>query len=397
MKKILITTTTYPLTSDDSQPRFVHDLAKNLSHKFDISILTPRGPGGLNKEEIDGVTVNRYAYFFSRFETLVYEGGILENLRKNSWNYLLIPLLLLSQLFSTLHYVKKNKILIINAHWIIPQGFIAVFLKKYFRIPVKVVVTSHGGDLYGLQGKSLNYVKRWVLEQADSVVVVSSAMRSYCYESLKVDNSTSISVRSMGVDLKNKFVHRIEMQHRQDLVFVGRLAEKKGLPVLLKAISILRSKHVDVHLRVVGDGSQMEVFQALTNLLKLENCVTFEGAKRNIEIPDILNAHQCFIMPSIVANDGDQEGLGLVAVEAMGCGCAVIVSDLPALRDVVENGKTGLTFPAGDAEALAEKIELLTLDERYMLKLALAGEESVADKFDWSKVVADYANIYNSI
>jgi glycosyltransferase involved in cell wall biosynthesis len=102
-------------------------------------------------------------------------------------------------------------------------------------------------------------------------------------------------------------------------------------------------------------------------------------------------------MPSIVAKSGDQEGLGLVAVEAMGCGCAVVATDLPAVRDTVQHGKTGLVARAADAEDLAAKIETLLDDDALRLRLAKDGNEFARERFDWSVVGADYASLISRL
>jgi glycosyltransferase involved in cell wall biosynthesis len=94
-----------------------------------------------------------------------------------------------------------------------------------------------------------------------------------------------------------------------------------------------------------------------------------------------------------VAAGGDQEGLGLVAVEALGCGCATVVSDLPALADVVKHGDNGLVFKAGDAAQLTECIAMLLDDPDLYGQLVHNARASVIDKFDWQAVGDRYLDI----
>lgn len=397
MKRVLITATTYPLTIGDSQPRFIHDLAKGLRSKFTVCVLVPRGPGAKSDETLEDVSIRRYSYFYKKFESLVYGGGILENLKYNRWNYLLIPFLFAAQFYAIHQYVRKHDVHIINAHWIVPQGLVSVVLKELFGLQVKVIVTSHGGDLYGLQGRFLNKVKRWVIERADAVIVVSAAMREYCYQELGVNKEVAIRVRSMGVDLDRKFTCEKAMSDRNGLIFVGRLVEKKGVSILINTMSILNSRGNNIRLNIVGSGPELNALQKLACSLGVEQHVTFLGAKQSNEIPDILNSHQIFVMPSKTALGGDQEGLGLVAVEAMGCGCAVISSDLKPIRDVVEDGVNGLTFSSGDPIDLANKIESLLGDNASLTKFADTGRESVYEKFNWTKVSSEYAEIFDQI
>jgi len=390
-ERILLTATTYPLNTNDTQPTFIHDLAVGLSKNYKVNILVPRGKDSKSEEIVDGVQVNRYPYFFSRYEWLVYGDGILENLKKSLWNYMLIPFFFLSQFIAIFRHVTKYKIQIINAHWIIPQGLIAVVLKKIFKLPAKVIVTSHGSDLFGLKGTILNRLKRWVIENSDATIVVSNAMKRYCHNVLGVSKEKNIYVRSMGVDLKNKFTSQHDFKKRHGLISVGRLTKNKGLDILVDALSILKSKDINVNLTIVGDGIHKNALKKRVDSLGLTNNINFLGTKSNDLLPDILNQHKIFILPSI------QEGFGLVTVEAMGCGCAVIASNLEAVKDIIIDKENGMMFDAGDSVMLSNKLENLLSNKKDMIKLAKAGNEFVQEKFDWSVVYRDYKNIIESL
>ncbi|MET1254659.1 glycosyltransferase family 4 protein [Aliikangiella maris] len=395
MKKLLITTTTFPTNLQDNQPGFIYHLASYLQNDFQIYVLAPRAKGALENEKRGKIRIIRYAYgVFRRWETLAYGGGILENLKRNRLNYLLIPLLMLAQLFALHRTVKLKNIDLINAHWIIPQGLVAILARKLFKLPIRVVITSHGGDLYGLNSPFLNRIKKWVIENADQLIVVSAAMKDYCYQYLNVDRNCSITVRSMGVDLVNTFNNKMRFAERQNVIFVGRLVEKKGLPILLRAVAILKQKEISLKYTIVGDGPLKQDLLAQVQQLKIEDYVKFVGSKSHQQLPELLTQHQILVMPSVVSQGGDQEGLGLVAIEAMGCGCAVIASDLPAIRDVVQDGYNGLMFTVGDAHMLANKIEFLMENSKELLRLSKNGRESVIQRFDWQSVAGDYQKYF---
>ena len=100
------------------------------------------------------------------------------------------------------------------------------------------------------------------------------------------------------------------------------------------------------------------------------------------------------VVPSIVDRSGDQEGFGLVIVEAMGCGCAVVASDLPAIHDIVQHGQTGLLARPGDAVDLAEKIMHMLQDKELRTRLAANGREFVCSRFDWDATAAQYHKLF---
>ncbi len=103
------------------------------------------------------------------------------------------------------------------------------------------------------------------------------------------------------------------------------------------------------------------------------------------------------MVPSVVAQSGDQEGLGLVVVEAMGCGCAVVVSDVPAIRDIVSHGVNGVVFPAGDSGALAVALDQMRSDVALRQRLATSGRLAVLEQFDWSTAVHRYKVLYRQL
>ena len=102
------------------------------------------------------------------------------------------------------------------------------------------------------------------------------------------------------------------------------------------------------------------------------------------------------VMPSIVAQDGDQEGLGLVIAEALACECPVIASDLPAIRDVIDEGVTGLLARPGDARDLADKIVAMLRDPGRARTLARRGRDMVLERFDWASVARGYGQLLST-
>lgn len=336
--------------------------------------------------------VVRYPYFLPYLERLAYQGGILAKLRANPAYYLLVPFFLLGQLWAIFRICRQQSFDVIHAHWIFPQGFLALLVKVILRSTLPVVVTSHGGDLYGLRGNWLAKIKQWVLCRADCVTVVSQAMRHDVMH--MTQGQVDSQVVSMGVDLQGTFTpSSVERRRPFSLLFVGRLVEKKGLPVLLRAMQVLRPEYPEMRLTVVGDGPDRQELEQLAKLLGIYNAVEFVGRQKNEGLVHYYRTASVFVLPSIVASDGDQEGLGLVTVEAMGCGCPVVASDLPAVRDVVEHQVNGLLFDAGNPLSLVVALRLILSDEPLAATLSESGRQSVLAKYDWSRIAKRYEAI----
>ena len=335
---ILVLTSTYPRWQRDTEPGFVHELCKRLTPDYQVHVVTSHYKGALLREQLEGVNIHRFRYAFPNQERLVYPGGMLTNARLHPWVLLLLPFFFLSQLAMIWRLARKHDIKLIHAHWVVPQGIAAMVLLPVLQ-KTALVVTSHGADVYGLKGRFFRFLKSKVWAAADAVTVVSHAMAeavSACLDTGK------LTVAPMGVDLEGTFVIKNSLKDRKNIIFVGRLVEKKGVGVLVEAFKRVLPKYPELRLTVVGEGPYRKSLLQLADELSISHAIHFVGAVPNAEIPALLNQHAIAVVPSVIAASGDQEGLGLVGIEAMGCGCAVVASDLPAIRDVVDGEKTGL-------------------------------------------------------
>jgi len=391
MQSILILTSTYPRWQGDTEPAFVHSLGKELAHTYRVVVVAPHYPGASRRELLEGITVYRFRYFFPFAEYLAYDGGVLTNLKRNRFKLLLVPFFVASQFGTLLRLCRKYRISLIHAHWFIPQGVLAVLARMMFFRNVRVLSTSHGADLFALRHGILQRLKLFVARHSSHVTVVSEAMKQQLQD-MGCD-PRSISVQPMGVDLQKCFTPGSETGRQTDLIFVGRLVEKKGLATLLEAISLLQADFPDLKLAIVGDGPERQSLLSLASRLGIARQIEFAGAVVNTQVPDWYRSARIAVIPSIVATDGDQEGLGLVAVEALGCGCATVVSDLPALSDVVKDGENGLVFRAGVAGDLATKIRRILDNHELYEHLVRSSSRSVCDRFDWQVVGKSYVEI----
>jgi glycosyltransferase involved in cell wall biosynthesis len=344
-----------------------------------------------------GMRVIRFPYFLQRWEKLaMHGGGILNKLKSNPLYYLMIPFFLLGQLRAVIGLLRSEKFNLIHAHWLIPQGFIAALSLLITRQKIPLLCTSHGGDLFALKGKGPQRLKRWVMDKSAALTVVSTAMKKTVVELGIVPDK--VEVISMGVDLKGLFTPDPSVQRKTDeLLFVGRLVEKKGVHFLLEAMPKVMEKHPTVRLILAGSGPVEQELRQQAQRLHLSEKIDFLGMVTQTQLPALYQRATLAIFPFIVAKSGDQEGFGLVQVEAMGCECPVIAGDLPAIHDIITHEENGLNFPSGNAQALADAIIKLLDDPELRARLAGEGRKSVVQKFDWEIVAGKYAGVYDSL
>jgi glycosyltransferase involved in cell wall biosynthesis len=381
-KRVLVMTSTFPRWKGDTEPPFVFELCRRLVDEFDILVLTPHAEGAKLFERMDGIDVARFRYFLPKWERLAYRGGILANLKQSRWCYFLLPFFFASQLIALLRVLRRERIDLIHAHWLIPQGLSVAIAGLFVKKMPPLICTSHGGDLMGLNGWLLTLMKRWVIHCTSQLTVVSNAMMN-CALSLGA-RSAQLQTISMGVDTRTLFVPSPDTARAEnELLFVGRLVEKKGIEYLLDAMPEIAKQLPKTRLSIVGSGPLEDALKAKVHRLGIADTVTFLSAVSNSQLPECYRRATIFVAPSVVTTQGDQEGLGLVLVEALACECPVVASDLPAIRDVVIDGVTGLCVPERSPAALAKAILNLLTKSDLRSQLATNGRRHVARHFDW--------------
>ena len=144
----------------------------------------------------------------------------------------------------------------------------------------------------------------------------------------------------------------------------GRLIEKKGFDFLIKACALLKEKKVRFHLELIGEGQEKPTLEKLAGSLGLENEITFAGAMCHEELRHCYFRADIFVLPCVVSEDGDRDGLPNVLLEAMAAGVTVISTEISAIPELIEDGKTGILVRERDEKGLCEAIfRLINLDD----------------------------------
>ena len=395
-QSVLVLTSTYRENEESSTPGFVNTLSGLLAKHFKVKVLTQHIPGQEIEETDGAVRVKRYRYGPEFLEVLSDKGGIAASIKANKYLLALVPALLLSQIFNIARETKSAGIDIVHAHWIIPQGFAAVIAKLFFRLKTKIVITVHGGDLFGFNGRVPTYLKKFTLARADGICVVSQPMKTEV-AGLIDKSDKDIYVHPMGVDLDNtfNFDHGSE-RVRGSIVFVGRLVEKKGACHLINSLRVALKKQALLNLLIIGNGPEREELEKMAKELDIIDRVRFLGGLSQRDVAAQLKSAEMAVFPFVRASNGDMEGLGLSAIEAMGCGTPVIVGNVPAVHDFIEHNKTGLLCNPEDHNELGNQILALHEDDTLRLRLAKAGKEFVNQRFSWNASTSNYVELFRS-
>jgi glycosyltransferase involved in cell wall biosynthesis len=230
-------------------------------------------------------------------------------------------------------------------------------------VPRPFIAVHHGFYIVDRSGRRdwREKLKIWIAKRATKNIAVSRAIAS----------AIKIPCVVIPNPYEPAFVSDEKRARSHELIFVGRLVSDKGVNVLLEALAIIGDRGLRPLLTIVGDGPERASLETLTRNLSLDAQVTFTGSKSQREIADLLRHHTILVVPSVIA-----EGFGVVALEGIASGCAIIGSNSGGLPEAI--GPCGLTFPSGDAIGLAEKIEQLLTDKVRVTELLAHSREHLA-------------------
>jgi glycosyltransferase involved in cell wall biosynthesis len=185
------------------------------------------------------------------------------------------------------------------------------------------------------------------------------------------------------------FHPRGDVARDRDLIFVGRLVSDKGADLLVHALKRLEGRGLRPSLTIVGDGVERGALGALCASLCLGSAPDFVGWKTPAQTAKLLCRHKILVVPSRW-----QEPFGIVALEGIACGCAVVGSSGGGLPEAI--GPCGALFPNGDAAALAEALHGLLSDSAQRESLAANAVDHLP-RFDEAGLVREYLALLDAI
>lgn len=386
----------------DHEGNFVFRLAKGLlQHGWHAHVLAPHVPGSRTDEEMEGILVKRFRYLMPEgLETVCGGGSALVTLKKQPLEPLKLPPLLISQCLHTLYLLMRNKYSLIHAHWLIPQGLLAVIAAHIFHIPA--VITVHGGDVFRLRHPFFNRLKRFALKRACRVTVNSPATKKAVLE--LVPDLKNLYEIPMGIPDETTYQCTFTKQAQRStgpapftIIFVGRLTFEKGVEDLLQAMSILLQKRRDVKLLLVGDGQEKETFLSMAKKLGIAESTEFIGAVPHEDVLRILQKADVFVAPSRITKDGWQEAQGLSIAEAMSVGIPVVATHVGGIPSMIRHKKTGLLVPSESPKELASAIEFLLCNTQKAQEMAQKAQKFISNYCGQSHVTAAFAALFEDI
>jgi glycosyltransferase involved in cell wall biosynthesis len=381
--KVLFLTHNFPRRSGDAPGSFVLRLARALrAEDIETHVVAPGASGLSDREELDGIPVERFRYAPRRYETLAY-GGTMATQVKASWGARVTMLGFLGSEFSCAVRARRQfEPDLIHAHWWFPSGLVGTWVARMANRPL--VTTMHGTDVRLARTVAFSRPAfRHVLHRSTAVTAVSHWLAEAASELVSAPKPI-VAPMPVATDLFAPGGTRAADR----LLFVGRLNRQKGVDMLLHALRDLPDGAVT--LDVIGDGEDRDALHGLADALGLGQRVRWHGVQPQPALAAFYRAATALVVPSI------EEGFGLVAVEAQLCETPVLAFASGGLTDVVQHDRTGVLVHQLTPQGLAAAIASLLARPDRGASLGAAGRLHAVATFAPESVARRYADIYRS-
>jgi glycosyltransferase involved in cell wall biosynthesis len=249
-----------------------------------------------------------------------------------------------------------------------------------------LIVHFHGFDAHSqgvLQGAGARYPA--LFEQAAALIVVSKPMGT-ALEALGAPDS-KIRYLPYGVDVE-QFSGAAPDRAAPVFLAVGRFIEKKAPQLTIAAFAAVHRRRPGARLRMIGSGDLLDACRDLAVGLAVGDSVTFLDAQPHEVVAEEMTSARAFVQHSVVAADGDSEGMPVAVLEASAAGLPVVSTRHAGIPEVVLDGETGYLVEERDVEGMARRMEQLADEGALAARLGAAGRARVAEHFTMDAAIA---------
>ena len=315
------------------------------------------------------------------------------------------------RLASELH--SKESFDVLHSHTSFPAGLAGALLRIWKRVPL--VITSHGSEIRRPMDGPLFSVLRYLLVKfsfrlADAVIGASRELSALSIQFGADPDSTFYRANATDTEKFHPGIDGAPTRSRYAIdpesvvvLFMGHFEVVKGVHIFLRAARKLLDRYPKMKFLAVGAGKEEDNISRLADELGLRDSFIFSGAVDNDEMPAHIAAADIAVFPSLA------EATSIACLEAMACGCPVVVSNVGGLPEIVEHAKTGLIvdFPVSSSSgydgsevpeetvsALAAAVGRFVEDEAFRKEAGRHAAAKVQSEFAWEKYITEIVRTY---
>lgn len=285
---------------------------------------------------------------------------------------------------SFVEYLKANNIQHIHANFAHIPTDVAMYAAELYGITFSFI--SHANDLF-----ERGWLLKEKVERSKFSVTISEYNKNFLIN--KGAEKNKIHVIHCGVNTSD-FTKRNkkELDDPPLLGSLGRMVEKKGFDVLIRACEILKKKNISFKLQLAGGGPLKTELESLVNALNLSDSIYFIDSIPHKNVPDWIKSLDIFVLACQKDKNDDMDGIPVVLMESMLSGVPVITTRLSGIPELVEDNVTGFLCEPKNPESLAGKIQSLLSNREIRNTLSIAAILKVQEEFELKQNVQILAN-----
>ena len=295
--------------------------------------------------------------------------------------------------FGLQRWLKDRQVTLIHAHFG-PDAIAIAPIARILKLPL--VVTLHGFDVTSVPenhslGHGYTAKLRKTLRQAEQVIAVSDFIGDAAVRA----GARPENLRVCRIGIPVPAAAEEGQATEWDVLFVGRLVEKKGVADLIDAVAMLPEPQRRIKVGIIGAGPLHGILRQ--RALQLGLNFHFLGVQPPDRIADCLQRSRIFAAPSKTAPSGDSEGLGMVFLEAAAASIPAVSYAHGGVPEAVVHGVTGLLASEGDIAGLSQQIGTLLNDDPFRQRLGEQGRARVEQEFNIGNLTARLEDIYDDV
>jgi len=272
----------------------------------------------------------------------------------------------------------------------IPSGLMALGMARVLQVPTVVFVDA--ADTPGVESAMRSYVRhmtrlfRFITRRSDGVVICEGL------EDLALPHIRNPRVTAIpnGTVIPETVARPGQNGPRLEMLSIGRLVLRKGFDEIIRALSLVKKRRSDFHLRIVGYGKKEDEIRRVLEEHGIHDNVSMLGRVEYEELAAYYLSSDCYLFY------GDREGSSLAMIEAVSYGLPLIASDHPGNRAYIKHGESGLLVEHRNPEKLSRAV-LDLLEHRDRLPAMGRASRAIAESYSWSNVARRYDEFFRSV
>ena len=289
------------------------------------------------------------------------------------------------------HHARGKNIAHLHAHFAHSPTSVAMFASAISGIPFSF--TAHAKDIYTSDRAQL------AEKIAKAAFVVTCTKYNKEYLENLVDHRQEVHCVYHGIDLELFFAHAVRRTPSPPYTFItiARFVEKKGVPDILEALSVLAGEGFPFRYILIGDGDDREAITDKIHALGLADRVTLPGTLAHEQVLEFFQQADCFVLGCRIAKSGDRDGIPNVLAESMALGVPVVGTRVSGIPELVEHEVTGMLVDANSPQEFAQTLKRIVTDQALRQRIIPAARERVSQVFDNKQLIEVLVALYRNL